>query len=160
VVELFPPSGAFTLADNERPLVLISGGVGITPTLAMLETALARTPSRPVHFIHCARSHKVHAFRRAIDALAHKHPQFERFYCYDEAPAADDAEVAPHAVGRIDAASLAQWLPAAAEGVRDIDAYFLGPKPFMQQVQRSLRTLGVPDRQVRYEFFGPASALE
>jgi len=69
-------------------------------------------------------------------------------------------EVAPHAVGRIDAASLAQWLPAAAEGVRDIDAYFLGPKPFMQQVQRSLRTLGVPDRQVRYEFFGPASALE
>lgn len=160
VVELFPPSGGFALADGERPLVLISGGVGITPTLAMLETALARTPSRPVRFIHCARSHKVHAFRRAIDALAHQHPQFERFYCYDEAPSADDVEVAPHAVGRIDAASLAQWLPAAAEGVRDIDAYFLGPKPFMQQVQRSLRTLGVPDRQVRYEFFGPASALE
>ena len=153
-VELFPPAGAFTLEPGERPLVLISGGVGITPTLAMLEAALKT--ARAVHFIHCARTRGAHAFRHAIDALAHKHPQLARFYCYDEvsegAPAAD----APHAVGRLDAQKLAQWLPAT----RDVDAYFLGPKPFMQQVKSALRALGVPDRQARYEFFGPASALE
>ena len=153
-VELFPPAGAFTLDAGERPLVLISGGVGITPTLAMLEAALKT--SRAVHFIHCARTRGVHAFRHAIDALAHKHPQLERFYCYEEV-ATDAAQAdAPHAVGRIDAQKLAQWLPAT----RDVDAYFLGPKPFMQQVKSALRTLGVPDKQARYEFFGPASALE
>lgn len=154
-IELYPPSGVFTLADSDRPLVLISGGVGITPTLAMLEAALKT--SRVVHFIHCARTRSVHAFRHAIDALAQKHPQLERFYCYDEAPEALSEADAPHAVGRIDAQKLAQWLPAAT---RNIDAYFLGPKPFMQQVKTALRTLGVPDQQVRYEFFGPASALE
>lgn len=154
-VELFPPSGAFTLEDSERPLVLISGGVGITPTLAMLEAAL--TSSRVVHFIHCARTRSVHAFRDAIDALAHKHPQLERFYCYDEAPETANEADAPHGVGRIDAHKLGQWLPAAT---RNVDAYLLGPKPFMQQVKKALRTLGVPDQQVRYEFFGPASALE
>ncbi|HAV87836.1 MAG TPA: nitric oxide dioxygenase, partial [Pseudomonas sp.] len=42
----------------------------------------------------------------------------------------------------------------------DVDVYFLGPKPFMTAVRRQLRALGVPDTQVRYEFFGPASALE
>jgi ferredoxin-NADP reductase len=48
--------------------VLISGGVGITPTLPMLEAALAT--ERPVHFIHCARNGRVHAFRDWIDGLA------------------------------------------------------------------------------------------
>jgi nitric oxide dioxygenase len=158
-VELFPPSGVFTLNANARPLVLISGGVGITPTLAMLEAALST--SRLVHFIHCARTRSVHAFRDTIDALARNHPQLERFYCYDELPDATLGAVqeddAPHAVGRLDVHKLAQWLPP---GTRDVDAYFLGPKPFMQQVKRALHTLGVPDSQIRYEFFGPASALE
>ncbi|MGJ7510959.1 NO-inducible flavohemoprotein [Variovorax sp. GT1P44] len=154
-IELFPPSGAFTLEQSDRPLVLISGGVGITPTLAMLEAALKT--SRAVHFIHCARTRSVHAFRDAIDGLAHKHPQLKRFYCYDEAPETSSDADAPHAIGRLDSHKLAQWLPAAT---RNVDAYFLGPKPFMQQVKKALRTLGVPDQQVRYEFFGPASALE
>lgn len=154
-IELYPPAGAFTLTPSDRPLVLISGGVGITPTLAMLEEALKT--SRTVHFIHCARTRGAHAFRRSIDALAHKYPQLQRFYCYEEAPDPADKADAPHAVGRIDAEKLAQWLPGTT---RDIDAYFLGPKPFMQQVRRALRTLGVPDQQARYEFFGPASALD
>jgi nitric oxide dioxygenase len=66
-IELFPPAGEFTLAASDKPLVLISG-VGITPTLAMLEAALAT--ERPVHFIHCARNGGVHAFRDWIDGLA------------------------------------------------------------------------------------------
>jgi len=48
------------------------------------------------------------------------------------------------------------WLPAD----RDLDAYFLGPKPFMAAIRRQLRALGIPEHQTRFEFFGPASALE
>lgn len=161
-LDLFAPSGGFTLTASDRPLVLISGGVGITPTLAMLEAALEETPARTVHFIHCARSHEVHAFRVAVDTLAERHPLLQRFYCYDIAPSANSSKDAssPHAVGRLDARSLAQWVPDAVNGVRDVDAYFLGPKPFMQQIRHSLRTLGVPDSQARYEFFGPTSLLD
>ncbi|UUZ71434.1 NO-inducible flavohemoprotein [Polaromonas sp. P1(28)-8] len=61
-LDVFPPAGEFVLADGDRPVVLISGGVGITPTLAMLDAALER--QRPVHFIHFARNKSVHAFRR------------------------------------------------------------------------------------------------
>jgi nitric oxide dioxygenase len=53
-LQLLPPSGEFVLAESDRPVVLISGGVGITPTLAMLEQALAT--GREVVFIHCARN--------------------------------------------------------------------------------------------------------
>lgn len=148
VIELFPPAGAFTLNDSARPLVLISGGVGITPTLAMLEAALAT--GRPIHFIHAARNGRVHAFRDHIDALERKHPQLQRFYCY-----AEDGASAAHASGYLDTALLAGWLPAS----RDVDAYYLGPLPFMQAVKRSLGELGVPASQSHHEFFGPAGAL-
>ncbi|MDH0498720.1 NO-inducible flavohemoprotein [Stutzerimonas stutzeri] len=151
IVELFAPAGEFTLTPGNKPLVLISGGVGITPTLAMLEQALA--DSRPVHFIHCARNAGVHAFRRAVDALAERHTQLQRFYCYEEHDGSADA---PDAIGRLTEQQLADWLPQS----RDVDAYFLGPKPFMAAVRRQLKAIGVPEQQTRYEFFGPASALD
>jgi nitric oxide dioxygenase len=150
-LQLFTPSGEFTLAPSDKPLVLISGGVGITPTLAMLEHALAS--KRPVHFIHCARNGGVHAFRDWVDQLAAGHPQLKRFYCYAE----DDGVSAPaDAIGLLDQARLEQWLPED----RDLDAYFLGPKGFMAVVKRQLKAAGVPEQQSRFEFFGPASALE
>ncbi|MCQ4238396.1 NO-inducible flavohemoprotein [Stutzerimonas stutzeri] len=151
IVELFAPAGEFTLAPGNKPLVLISGGVGITPTLAMLEQALAT--SRPVHFIHCARNAGVHAFRRAVDAFAERHTQLQRFYCYEEHDGSADA---PDAIGRLTEQQLADWLPQS----RDVDAYFLGPKPFMAAVRRQRKAIGVPEQQTRYEFFGPASALD
>ncbi|MDB5931041.1 MAG: Oxidoreductase FAD-binding domain protein [Polaromonas sp.] len=157
-LDLFPPAGEFVLAEGDKPVVLISGGVGITPTLAMLDVALQG--QRPVHFIHFARNRSVHAFREAVDARQARHSQLQHFYVYDE-PAIDSAdpagsEQAAHATGRLSNAQLAAWLPAS----RDVDAYFLGPKPFMRQVKRQLRELGVPEAQTRHEFFGPASALD
>lgn len=151
VIDVFPPAGEFVLAEGDRPVVLISGGVGITPTLAMLDAALQGT--RPVHFIHFARNRKVHAFREAVDARQARHAQLKRFYVYDEH--AEEAD-APHATGRLSSEQLAQYLPAS----RDVDAYFLGPKPFMRQIRRQLADLGVPAAQTRYEFFGPAAALD
>ena len=145
-VELFPPSGEFTLGASDKPLVLISGGVGITPTLAMLEAALSS--GRPVHFIHSARNAQVQAFGAWLDGVVAAHPQVKRFVCYEQGPGGD-------ALGRLDRHLLEQWLPAD----RDVDAYFLGPKGFMAMVDGHLRDMGVPDGQRRYEFFGPASAL-
>ena len=150
-IMLFPPAGEFTLTASDKPLVLISGGVGITPTLPMLEAALAT--KRPVHFIHCARNGGVHAFRDWVDALAERHPQLKRFYCYAED---DGVSPAAHQVGLLSQEQLAQWLPEQ----RDLDAYFLGPKGFMGAIKRHLKALGVPEKQSRYEFFGPAAVLE
>lgn len=149
-IELFAPAGDFKLQPSEKPLVLISGGVGITPTLAMLEAAIAT--ERPIHFIHCARNADAHAFRETIDRLADQHTQLKRFYCYDEHR---EGSPQPDAFGLMTEERLDAWLPAD----RDLDAYFLGPKPFMAAIRRQLNALGVPEHQARYEFFGPASAL-
>jgi len=62
----------------------------------------------------------------------------------------------PHATGYLDEKQLARWLPQS----RDVDVYFLGPVAFMRAVKKHLRAIGVPESQSRYEFFGPACALE
>ncbi|WP_345249503.1 NO-inducible flavohemoprotein [Pigmentiphaga soli] len=153
-LSLFPPAGEFTLDGQEsgKPLVLISGGVGITPTLAMAEAALEQG-GRDVVFIHYARNAQVQAFGGTIDAWAKRFPRFKAYVVHEHP--ATDAGRRPDATGRPSLAQLRQWLPAGG----DCSAYFLGPKPFMAFVRRALRELGVPDSQARYEFFGPAEAL-
>ncbi|CAI3788685.1 Flavohemoprotein [Pseudomonas sp. MM227] len=152
VLELFPPSGNFTLAEGTKPLVLISGGVGITPTIAMGETAL-QAGDRPVVFIHYAKNAQAQAFRDQLREWQQRFPQFRAYIVYNEA--STDAGAQPDAVGMPSIEQLQQWLPAD----RNVDAYFLGPKPFMAFIKRSLHEMGVPDGQAHYEFFGPAEAL-
>lgn len=149
-LELFAPAGDFVLRESQKPLALITAGVGITPALTMLDAAKAS--GRPIHFIHCARNGAVHAFKDWVDSQVAAHPQLLRFFCYSE-PAANDQS---DAKGFLSREQLAAWLPENL----DLDAYFLGPKPFMAQVKQHLRDLGVPGDQCHYEFFGPASALE
>jgi nitric oxide dioxygenase len=150
---LFAPSGDFVLRDGDRSLVLISGAVGITPVMAMLQATVASHPKRPVTFIHAARHGDTHAFRSTTDAIARAHPQVTTFYCYDTHL---DGTAAPHAVGCLDREKLERWLPVD----RDVDAYLLGPTAFMRGVKRDLAALGVPASQTRYEFFGPARVLD
>lgn len=151
VLDVYPPAGDFTLVDNGRPLALISGGVGITPMLPMLHDALKW--KRPIIFIHAARHGGVHAFRDTVDALASMHPQLTTFYCYEHFR---DGDRTANAIGFLDRAKLQSWLPVSP----DIDVYFLGPLPFMKAMKQHLHAAGVPAAQCRYEFFGPAAALD
>jgi nitric oxide dioxygenase len=58
-------------------------------------------------------------------------------------------------VGLLGREHLERWLPEE----RDLDVYFLGPKPFMVAMKRTLKALGVPEPQCHCEFFGPAEEL-
>jgi nitric oxide dioxygenase len=152
ILELFPPAGEFTLRENGKPLVLISGGVDITPTLSMAEAALYRS-ERDVIFIHYARNALVHAFADVRKARKALFPRFRSYVVYEQTEARE-APV-PDGVGRPGLEQLRHWLPANG----DFDTYFLGPKPFMAFIKRSLRERGVPEDRSRYEFFGPAEEL-
>lgn len=153
IVDVFPPAGAFTLRESASPLVLISGGVGITPTLAMAEAALA-TGEREVTFLHYARTKESHAFADTLENWAARYPKLRHFIVYEQDPAQENSRA--HAIGRPALEHLQTWLPANL----DCDVYFLGPKPFMAFIKRSLAALGLPGHRAFYEFFGPAEALD
>jgi nitric oxide dioxygenase len=147
VVDVFPPAGEFVLKPGTHPLVLISGGVGITPTLAMAQAALGEG-ERDVIVLHYARNPRVQAFGPTIADWRRDHPRLTAHVVFEEG-APDGAPS-----GRPTLEQLRGWVPVEGE------AYVLGPKPFMGFVKRALAQIGLPAERCHHEFFGPAEALD
>ncbi|MFA7555186.1 MAG: NO-inducible flavohemoprotein [Spongiibacteraceae bacterium] len=150
VVKLTPPAGSFTLNNEARPVVLLTGGVGITPAMSMINPALAS--GREVHFIHAAINGKHHAFKQYIDELAGQHDTLKVSYCYAKPEAGEQ----PHFEGMINRDLLNTLIPVD----RNIDVYLLGPKGFMKATYAALTELQVPVENIKYEFFGPLENLD
>jgi nitric oxide dioxygenase len=157
VLEIGPPCGEFTLdlaAANGRPIVLLSGGVGITPVMSMLKTLVHSGATTPIHFVHAARDSRVHAFAREVRWIAEERNNVRVHYRYDS-PLADDLSAGRcDSTGLVDAALLRELLPR-----NEAEFYFCGPKPFMASLHQVLKGWGVADSRLHYEFFGPKQDL-
>jgi len=149
-LNVMPPCGEFVLDDSNAPLLMVSGGVGITPLLAMLKPALAQ--NRKVTFVHAARNSAHHGFRKELSALAAQHSNLRVVTAYDEALPSDK----PDHLGRIDA-TLLNDLAGNEKAV--LKMYLLGPKPFMQSVYKDALKIGIIEPNINVEFFGPKQAL-
>ncbi|MCG2635305.1 MAG: NO-inducible flavohemoprotein [Gammaproteobacteria bacterium] len=149
-IKLTAPAGDFVLEQSARPLMLLTGGVGITPAISMLKPALQS--GRPVQFFHCATNGGHHAFKQQVDDLASEYDNLSVTYCYSAPSASDNS----HLTGFIDQAMIEPLVQDPA----DLEFYFLGPKPFMESCHRIAKGLGIPEERVRFEFFGPLQSLE
>ncbi|REE91359.1 nitric oxide dioxygenase [Paenibacillus taihuensis] len=156
VLHLSAPAGAFTLdQQDERPLVLLSGGVGLTPMVSMLKTIVTANPKRRVIFIHAAQNGDVHAMKQQVDALASLHPQVSNYVVYDKPTMNDRSLQAFDKEGYIDLPWLKKVIPTTNAAF-----YFCGPVPFMRMMNSTLKEFGVDAADIHYEFFGPAGSLE
>ena len=66
IIPVSAPAGFFVLEEKKTPVVLISGGVGLTPMVNMLNTIAHQQPKREVTFIHGALNSKVHALKDEV----------------------------------------------------------------------------------------------
>ncbi|EJL44251.1 flavohemoprotein [Brevibacillus agri] len=156
ILPLSAPAGDFILdQQDDRPVVLISGGVGLTPMMSMLKTLVKTGSNRPVTFIHAAQNGNVHAMRDSVEELAAQHPQVKAFWCYEKPTEQDRAAQAFHKEGYIDL----PWLQSVIAD-KNASFYFCGPVPFMKTVNRALKEWGVPAQDIHFEFFGPAGTLD
>ncbi|MCG5486288.1 MAG: 2Fe-2S iron-sulfur cluster binding domain-containing protein [Sinorhizobium meliloti] len=150
VIEIDTPRGGFKLdTASTRPVVLLSGGVGLTPTVSMLNV-LARESERPVWFIHACDSAEVHALRGEVETLASLRTGITAHFCYRFTENCARC----HSTGVLSRTTLQSLLP-----LDDYDVYMCGPPPFMQALYGILTELGVRRERIAYEFFGPASLL-
>ena len=156
-IEARAPAGDFTIdANSTRQAVLLAGGVGITPMLAMLRhivyEGLRKQRIRPTTLFYAAHSKRERAFDHEIEELvaAAKGGVGLVRVLGDavEAQAGIDYE----AVGRIDMALLSRYLAFG-----DYEFYLCGPPAFTQSLYDGLRGVGVADERIHAEAFGPAS---
>jgi nitric oxide dioxygenase len=167
VVELAPPGGDFFLhQDRQTPVVLLSAGVGITPMVSMLTHLQSTAPHRPMRFIHAARHAGVQAFAPQVRRLTRQMADGRAFLVHETADpegtaaqpdAQPDAQrdAHPDAWGRIDLHRLADdgFLPSNA------DYYVCGPQGFMRAQIGALKALGVEERRIHAEAFGPGGPV-
>jgi ferredoxin-NADP reductase len=136
-------------ANDDRPLVLLAGGIGVTPLRSMALEALAVDPGRPVVLVQSARRADALAFADEFRLLARRHRNFRWVTAVTGPTAGSD-----HYPGRIDEPLLRLAAPAIAGSVVCI----CGPGAMIDELGGTLLGMGVPADQVRYERFEAAIA--
>lgn len=157
-LEVAPPSGEFTLTrpdDSTKPLVFIAGGVGITPLMSMVRVALEQSPAdRPVIFVQGALNSQVQPFAGELADLNKRYNNLNVHVRFS-APDADDL-----ASGRCDSEGIVDdALLDELVGGTTASWYVCGPTPMLRHMSGLLKSRGVADKDLHYEFFGPAEAL-
>lgn len=147
------PMGRFTLdTASDKPVVLLAGGIGITPLLCMLQWLLANRPQRPVHLFYGARNAREMAFRTVIEDWAARHRQFSRHLLFDS-PEPGDSDLPGVRDGRfITVELLRRQLPYGPA-----QFYLCGPNAMMQAMTEGLRAWGVAAKDIHLEAFGPSA---
>lgn len=140
------PFGDFTPeSDSDKPIVLLSAGVGITPMISVLNRIAQVRTSRRVVFAHAARSEALHPHRADIVAAQRRMPNLAVVSFYESL----DGEAEGVHQGMMDVARLPAW-PR-----EDTDVYLCGPIGFMQAQWKALIDAGVPANRLHREVFGP-----
>lgn len=158
-IRAMTPRGKFTLDESStRPVVLLSGGVGVTPMISMLEQ-LAQTSggcgcARQVWFIHGAINSKYHGFDKYVRTLATDYSCLNVHVRYSR-PADDDVEGKNFdSTGHVDIDLIKFLLP-----FDDYEFYMCGPPAFLESLYEGLKDLNVADDRIHYEFFGRGATL-
>lgn len=138
--------------DPAVPVVLVAGGIGITPMMSMLGWCQAEQPQRTVHLYYGLRQGGEHAFKQPLAALAAANPLFHLNVVYSNA-APDDVRGRDYQyAGHVDAELLRHTLPPGRHRF-----YLCGPPAMMASLVPALSAWGVSAEVIRHEAFGPAS---
>lgn len=151
ILPISAPAGDFYLdSDAERPVVLLSGGVGLTPLVSMWKMMQQQAPHWEAYFIHAARNGRVHGLSKEMESDL---GNFQTHFIYEQPTAQDVKEQHYDKEGLIDL----EWLKSKVP--KEASFYFCGPKGFMKAIVASLREWGVPEERIHYEFFGAQGEL-
>lgn len=150
VVRAAAPRGSFVLEAAPNPVLLMTGGIGVTPAISMLNT-LARQAGRDVYFIHACNDRSEHSFAEEVKSLAANRPWIREFNAYATGTEEDIRSGNCHHLGFIDRNILRRLLP-----LDDYHVYLCGPPDFMIAMDAALQSLGVAKSAIRREVFGEA----
>jgi ferredoxin-NADP reductase len=152
LLQVRAPGGHFHIERDDTPVVLIAGGIGITPMLSMLNWCLAEQPGREVWLFYGVRNSREMVMKSLLETLAAKHAHFHLRVCFSN-PLPDDIAVRDYQHrARVDIRVLRLQLPLKA-----YHFYLCGPTALMESLVPALDEWGVPEARIHFEAFGPSS---
>lgn len=153
VVDVMAPNGQFVLdLQSERPVVLIAGGVGLTPVLSMLKWLSDKNSHRETWLFYAARNGEDIAFQEEIREIITRHDNFHAIFVFSKPTDHCVEGVDFDCTGFVTTDLLKQHLSSS-----NYEFYVCGPPPMMELITGQLSDWGVPDDDIHFEAFGPAS---
>lgn len=147
-LDVSSPRGDFVLQPGERPIVLLSAGIGATPVLAMLYALAAARTTRQVIWLHTARDGQHHPFADEVRGLMRALTNGRSYICYTRPDSSDKTGEDFNAAGRFSRPLFDELgLP------RDADVYLCGPTQFMADMKDTLTAFGVAPERIHIEIF-------
>lgn len=146
-IQITAPAGIFVLKEGDSPVVLIGGGIGITPMLTMAVAAVQS--NRRCHLIYSLPNSEYMAFSDEINKLGGFDNHMKTTIVYTR-PLVNDVLGQDYDLrGRLNK----QWLERNIE--KESEIYFCGPLPFMKALYQNLRQIDIPDDKIHFELFKP-----
>jgi ferredoxin-NADP reductase/MOSC domain-containing protein YiiM len=147
-LDVSSPRGSFILQPGERPVVLLSAGIGATPVLAMLQALAAARSTRQVMWLQTARDGQHHPFAGEVRGLLSALTNARSYVCYTKPDSNDKTGEDFNAAGRFSRSVFAALgLPP------DADAYLCGPTQFMADMKAALTAIAVAPERIHIEVF-------
>lgn len=152
-IEVKSPSGHFVLDEaSNAPIVLLAGGIGITPMLSMINHLIATDSGRMILLVYGVRNGSEHTFKKYLEDLKTNHANLHTLNCYSQ-PNPEDIEGRDYQVkGYASVDHLKRIFPN-----KQCQFYLCGPPPFMASLYTDLMDWDVPESQVYFEAFGHES---
>jgi ferredoxin-NADP reductase/MOSC domain-containing protein YiiM len=153
-LDVSAPRGSFILQPGERPVVLLSAGIGATPVLAMLYALAAARSTRKVLWLYTARDREHHPFAAEVRRLMLVLTRGRSYVCYSRPAVSDKMAKDFDATGHL------SRLTFAEAGVpREAEVYLCGPNHFMADMKEALATLGVAPERIHAETFNGSESM-
>jgi ferredoxin-NADP reductase/MOSC domain-containing protein YiiM len=153
-LDVSSPRGSFILRTGERPVVLLSAGIGATPVLAMLYSLAAARSTLQVLWLQAARDREHHPFAAEVRHLLLALPHGRSYVCYSRPGSLDQLGENFNAAGH-----LSQALLGEAGVPREAEVYLCGPNRFMADMKMELATFGIPPERIRVEIFNGSEPM-
>lgn len=148
-LEIAAPSGRFTFTgEDSRSIVLIAGGVGITPMMSVLRYLTDRAWRGDIHLFYGCRETAEFIFRDEIEYRRKRFPNLHVVLTVSREQHPQSGVLK----GRVDGALLSSHVPE----LQSARVHVCGPNAMMTSVERALLDLGLPPNQVLTEKFGTA----
>jgi ferredoxin-NADP reductase/MOSC domain-containing protein YiiM/ferredoxin len=154
ILEVSSPRGSFILQAAERPVVLMSAGIGVTPVLAMLYSLAAARSRREIIWLQAARDGDHHPFAAEAHRLMAALARGRSYVCYSQPRSSDKVGASFDATGHLSQAVFNEV------GVpREAEVYLCGPNRFMTEMKEALRQSGVDPTRIHTEIFNGGESM-
>ncbi|WP_232324644.1 NO-inducible flavohemoprotein [Pedobacter cryoconitis] len=149
VLDLTAPAGNFVLTENTTaPIVLISGGVGLTPLMSMLQSLIAKDHENPITWIHGCRNKSVHAFKDHLDYITTTKSNVKQHTFYNVITPEDKEN------GILEGYLDINTIPELPKDP-DTNYFICGPSAFITRQYQDLQAKGIDKKLIFFEEFGP-----